>query len=161
MTIENQLKNLICEKYGSMRHFAKIIGISQSTLATILRRGVQNASISTVIKIADALGISVDALAENRIAPRKMMDAKDYKDFAYILNYMMIDGKLLTQYEKWDLKMTINMWVGKIKQSRIDFQKDKKLLGKELEKYFVAYDLSKINADLPDFEIEKDERDER
>lgn len=158
MTIENQLKNLICEKYGSMRNFARKIGISQSTLATILRRGVQNASISTVIKICDALGISVDALAENRIAPKKMMDAKEYKEFNYILNYMLIDGQPLSVYERFNLRASFNMWVENIRQTRILFKTDKKAYGKELEKYFVEFNLDNLKADLPDIEIEKDER---
>lgn len=69
MTIENRLKRIILEKYGSMREFSKQIGMSQSTFATIMNRGIHKASITNVIKICQALEISADELANDKIVP--------------------------------------------------------------------------------------------
>lgn len=69
MTIENRLKRIILEKYGSMREFSKQIGMSQSTFATIMNRGIHKASINNVIKICQALEISADELANDKIVP--------------------------------------------------------------------------------------------
>ena len=140
MTIENQLKNLICDKYGSMRNFARTIEISQSTLATILSRGVQNASITTIIKICDALEISVDALAENKIVPKRLLKSKEYSEYEYILEYMTIDGELLSDYEKWNLKKAFNYWVQNIRDYRklfngFDYVLPTAKMRKDLEKY--------------------------
>ena len=128
MTIENQLKNLICDKYGSMRNFARKIEISQSTLATILRRGVQNASISTVLKICDALEISVDALAENKIIPKQKVELREYKDFDFIFDQMLIDGKELTQPEKINMTKMFHNDVDLIRQNRELITESNKLL---------------------------------
>ena len=67
MTIEERLKDLIIKKYGSAKNFTESIGLPNSTLANILRRGLNNANVTNVIKICQALEISTDALAEGRI----------------------------------------------------------------------------------------------
>ena len=69
MNVEERLKELIIKKYGTMKEFTDHIGIPNSTLANILRRGVQNANVLTIIKICQALDISTDELAEGRIVP--------------------------------------------------------------------------------------------
>lgn len=69
MTIEERLKELIVKQYGTMKDFADHIGVPNSTLANILRRGVKNANVLTIIKICQALGINTDALAAGKIVP--------------------------------------------------------------------------------------------
>ena len=69
MTIEERLKELILLRYDSVREFGKIVDIPNSTLRSIFQRGVDNASISNIIKICKELKISVDELAEGRITP--------------------------------------------------------------------------------------------
>jgi transcriptional regulator with XRE-family HTH domain len=69
MKIEQQLKDLILIRYGSMREFANKIGMSQSTFSTIMTRGLHNASISNVLKMCKELNISADGLAIDRIIP--------------------------------------------------------------------------------------------
>lgn len=69
MTIEEKLKKLITDRYGSMREFCNVTGMTTSTLSTILSRGIHKANIGSVIKICKALGISADALAQDVIAP--------------------------------------------------------------------------------------------
>lgn len=67
--IEERLRDIIVDQYGSMNEFAKATGIKYQTLVSILNRGVQNATVHNVITICQQLGISADALAEGRIAP--------------------------------------------------------------------------------------------
>lgn len=69
MSVEDNLKDLILERYGSMIEFSKKIGMANSTVATILNRGVHKASIANVIKICEELDISADALANDKIIP--------------------------------------------------------------------------------------------
>ena len=67
MTVEQKLKELICERYGSIIEFSKRIKMANSTLNSILNRGVQKASIGNIIRICEELGISADELANDRI----------------------------------------------------------------------------------------------
>ena len=69
MTLEEKLKELILIRYDSVREFGKIVDIPNSTLISIFKRGVDNASVSNIIKICKELKISVDELAEGRITP--------------------------------------------------------------------------------------------
>lgn len=65
MTIEEQLKNVIIEQYGTQIEFAKQCGIPRSTLTTILKRGIDKASIQNMIKICEYLNIDLDILAND------------------------------------------------------------------------------------------------
>lgn len=67
MRIEEQLKDLIIKKYGTQKNFTESIGIANSTFSNILRRGIVNANVLTVIKICKGLGIDPEALADGRI----------------------------------------------------------------------------------------------
>ena len=67
MTIEDKLKNLIRQQYSSIREFTTTINIPYSTLNSIFSRGINNATISNILKICDALHISADALANGEI----------------------------------------------------------------------------------------------
>ena len=67
MTIEEKLQELILTRYHSLREFTIDIDIPYTTIHSIFRRGIDNSSLSNVIKICKALGISADALAEGEI----------------------------------------------------------------------------------------------
>ena len=69
--IEEQLRELMIKKCGSVNKFADYIGMPQSTVGNILRRGVNNSSIPYILKICKALGISTDKLAEGKIVETK------------------------------------------------------------------------------------------
>lgn len=71
MTVEERLKEMIIKQYGTMKDFTDHIGVPNSTFANILRRGVKNANVLTIIKICQALNISTDDLAEGKIVPVK------------------------------------------------------------------------------------------
>ena len=68
MTIEEELKQMMIKKSGSVNKFAQECGLSTSTVATLFSRGVKNANVNTIIKICQKLHISVDELANGRIA---------------------------------------------------------------------------------------------
>lgn len=72
MTIEEKLKDYILTNYKSVREFVKSAGLPYSTVDGVLKRGIANSSIGTVLKICKALGISADELANNRIVPSKI-----------------------------------------------------------------------------------------
>ena len=108
--IEMKLKDLIVAKYGTMLKFSAEVGIANSTLATIISRGVNNASVNNIIKICKALEISADALSEGRIVPidRNNAASKDNEliEILTVLklfvdsNEIKLDGDELTDEDK-------------------------------------------------------------
>ena len=74
MTTEEQLRDLMIKKSGSVNKFAQECGLSQSTIFTIFQRGVGKANVSSIITICKALGISADRLAEGEIVPISLPD---------------------------------------------------------------------------------------
>lgn len=86
MTTEEKLKELILTRYNSLREFTLTIDIAYSTFDSIMRRGIQNATINNVIKICIALHISADALANGEIVPISPTETKSKpRDVADIL----------------------------------------------------------------------------
>ena len=69
MTTEEKLKDLILRRYHSIREFTTSIDIPYTTMDSIFRRGIGNSSVTNIIKICKALGISADALADGEIVP--------------------------------------------------------------------------------------------
>lgn len=67
--IESNLKNLILERYGSLKAFSDHIGMPYTTLDSIFKRGLQKANVNNVVKICDALEISIDNLMMGSISP--------------------------------------------------------------------------------------------
>lgn len=57
MSREQKLRNLILDKYTSLRQFSKEAGIPYSTLMTLLSRGIGGASFDVVIAICRKLGV--------------------------------------------------------------------------------------------------------
>lgn len=74
MNTEQKLKEYILMRFESIREFTQYIEMPYSTFATILSRGLDNASIANVLKICQGLGISADALADGQIVPISQMD---------------------------------------------------------------------------------------
>lgn len=68
MTVEDRIKSIILERYGSVSEFTKTIGMANSTFATIMKNGLRKANVSNVIKICKELNISADELVHDRIA---------------------------------------------------------------------------------------------
>lgn len=70
MTIEETLKQMVLDRYGSVREFSIKNNIPYSTITSIFKRGISNAGINTIIKVCDALSISTDELALGRIVSK-------------------------------------------------------------------------------------------
>ena len=69
MGVEEELKKIIIDRYGSVNKFATVCDVPYSTIATIFVRGINKANISTVIAICKELKISADELANGKITP--------------------------------------------------------------------------------------------
>lgn len=89
MSIEEKVKGLILEKYGNMVTFANRIEMPAATLSTIMKRGLRNASVTSVIKICQELDISADELANDRIV---FNHPEDIKDVTKLISYMKINA---------------------------------------------------------------------
>lgn len=98
MTVEERLKDLVIKQYGTMKDFTAAVGIPNSTFANILKRGVQNANVLTIIKICQALNISTDALAEGKIVPASTPEAPPTKieDLFDTLKQQLLNADNLT-----------------------------------------------------------------
>ena len=97
MTIEEQVKSLILEKYKSLRAFTISIDESYSSIDTLLKRenGINGAAIGRVIKMCRALDIDVDALAEGVIKPREpSLTNVDENDYLYLKKLEKLDNKV-------------------------------------------------------------------
>ena len=62
--IEDELRKLIYEKYGSVKNFAKTANIPYTTVMSILNRGIENANLSNILIISNFLELSIDYLVE-------------------------------------------------------------------------------------------------
>ena len=128
LTIEEQLKMLILERYGNIVAFSKAVDIPNTTITSILKRGVLNASIDSVIRICKELGISADELANNRITPAPDAQTDAPQDFETVINHIRhnigesrnftIDGKPITNDEFSIIITALEVAVGIIKRDR-------------------------------------------
>ena len=112
MSIEEKLKELILKRYHSIREFTISIDMPYTTMDSIFRRGIGNSSVSNVIKICKALGISADALADGEIVPinkrvsrpiNEMIEVKeiidDTKELLTYSGFVTLDGKPINKAE--------------------------------------------------------------
>lgn len=72
MLVEDKLRELIIDRYGTVKNFSEKNNLKYSTVTTILTRGVLNANVKNVIEVCRALDISVDALAKGQIVPKNI-----------------------------------------------------------------------------------------
>ena len=72
--LEASLKELIIERYGSLKRFCDIIGMPWTTLDSILKRGVANSNISNVLKITKELCIDTEKLVDGEIVHTSRID---------------------------------------------------------------------------------------
>ena len=96
MTTEDKLKNLILNRYHSIRDFTNHVGLPYTTLDSMFRRGIANSSVSNVIKVCKALSISVDALADGEIAPIKPRTVTPAKDMLEVNDILDSTKEVLT-----------------------------------------------------------------
>ena len=91
--IEQKLKALIIEKYGSVKELSSVAGLPYTTLDSILKRGVEKANVLNIIKLCHVLNLDVDALAAgNLVAKRNNLKvAISPAEQEHILNYRALD----------------------------------------------------------------------
>lgn len=68
-TAENSIKEIIKNKYGSLKKFCEIIDMPWTTLDSILKRGFANSNITNVMKISHELKVDTESLASGNIVP--------------------------------------------------------------------------------------------
>lgn len=91
---EERLKNLIIEKYGSVRQFSFKIGIPYTTVDSILKRGIDNSNVGNVIKICKALNISIDTLLDNK----DVVSANDI-----VKDNNLVDNKPINELDRYKI----------------------------------------------------------
>lgn len=94
------LEKLINDTGLSKRAFAERCGMSESTLYSILKRGVGGASVNKVIAICKELGITVEDLDEMAKGETKVIYEPTYED---IQSLIARNGKKLTLEQKQDI----------------------------------------------------------
>lgn len=66
-TAENHIKEIIINRYGSLKKFCEIIDMPWTTLDSILKRGFANSNITNVMKISHELKVDTESLASGKI----------------------------------------------------------------------------------------------
>lgn len=102
MTTEDKLKQLILNEYGSVRKFTQKFNLPYATVASIFSKTIQQTSVSTLIKVCSALGISADELINGNIvyldtnpAPVKVEDlVVQFKNQLFNINITLNDKPL-------------------------------------------------------------------
>lgn len=65
--LESQLKQIIIDKYGSLKKFSDTIDMPWTTLDSILKRGIANSNITNVLKITRELGLDAEKLVDGKL----------------------------------------------------------------------------------------------
>lgn len=130
MTLEEKLKELIIYQYGNMVAFSKATNIPNTTIATIIKRGIHKAGISNIITICEALHISIDELAGGKIVPvstesknqRHLVSLEELLSYARLnsheYKHLTIDGVPVTASEIESLLDSIEITINMIRRNR-------------------------------------------
>lgn len=124
MSTEEALKDLICERYGTMAAFCEKIGMKTSTLASIIKRGLLNANITNVISICQELGIRTDEIGRGRIVPveeipHDVLEISDLMSERKLRDtFVTLDGARLKDEERKMFQYAVEIAVNQIRRSR-------------------------------------------
>ena len=96
MTLESQLKDVILHRYKSIREFASTANIPYSTIDSVLKRGIMNSGVSTVIRIFSLLDLDVESIETGILYEKKdedekspsQADAKPGEDDSLLMEYI-------------------------------------------------------------------------
>ena len=64
---EIRIKEIIIDRYGSVKKFCEKIGMPWTTLDSILKRGIANSNITNIMKITKELRVDTESLASGII----------------------------------------------------------------------------------------------
>lgn len=108
MTVEDQIKSIIIQKYKSVRAFTKIIDVPYSTIDSMLKKGIAGTGIQTVLKVCHALDIDVESIESGTI--RYSHNANNFSDSNFTENEIQIIKKyrLLDQRGQQAVEDTLN-----------------------------------------------------
>lgn len=107
--IEERLKNYILTKFESVTQFCNSSGIASSTMFTVFKRGINNTSTSTILRICRALQIDSQALYDGEIKPATLSKIDQEEDNMIDINQIIYEietskitcrGKELTDQQK-------------------------------------------------------------
>lgn len=82
MLTSSDLKKIITKKFGTQRALANAIGLKQTTVSAIVKKGLESTSLENAAKICKALDISLEDVLDNLIGEisdedeRKTYEAK-------------------------------------------------------------------------------------
>lgn len=97
--IEQKIRDMICERFGSVKEFSLAINIPYTTVDSILKRGVEKANVVNIIKICAKLGIDTDALASGEIKAKMVLGQENLSlpEQEHIKKYRTLDerGKIV------------------------------------------------------------------
>ncbi len=116
MKTEEKLKELIIEKYGTVKFFSNVVGIKYTTLDSMLKKDIGKASISNVIKICHELHLDVDALAEGRIETKK----KSAADISLAEDLFLQKYRALSEYDRNTLSYLTDRILDKVPEMKIE-----------------------------------------
>lgn len=101
MTLEEELKQEILNKYRSVRAFTTAIDIPYSTLDSVFKRGISNAGVETMVKVFTTLGLDLESIQDGHLRPSDIKKAPSLPDEALKLarDYDGLDshGKSMTR----------------------------------------------------------------
>jgi hypothetical protein len=100
MTIEENLKNYILDRYDNIAEFSKRSGIPASTIFTAFKRGINNTSATTILKMCVALNIDANALGKGEIKEDKPNCAYDKKEILDIIQEISSKSSVITHRGK-------------------------------------------------------------
>ena len=124
MTIEEKLKQMIIAEYGSLRQFTIQKDLTYANIDSILRRGIKNATWTSVKNLCKALEISANELADEKIVPIKAIDTSLQDIEKMILAKrqqeidLSLDGEQLTESEMNILLDSMEIGIEIIKRNR-------------------------------------------
>ena len=93
MPIEEQLKQLILSNYKSVRAFTMETAIPYSTVDNIFKRGIGGTAVTTVVKICDALGITVEGITRGTIEPKSSGNSSAQTSLLAIFDQLNEEGQ--------------------------------------------------------------------
>ena len=167
MTIEEELKKLIIDRYGTLKNFVDHTSLKYSTVDSILKRGILNSNVQNIIDICNTLSISVDELAHGRITPSSSIEmTTPGREFTHIKAYYSMfsefDGKKLTDEELEFLSDGTDLLLEQIRKKRAktlhtgyqiiahDLKKDaKNIIAIDVNKVQPTFTLQVASADRP------------
>lgn len=87
VAVENRIKEMIINQYGSLKKFCEIIEMPWTTLDSILKRGFANSNITNVMKISHELKVDTESLASGKIVNYIEKVATKKEEFPKIMQY--------------------------------------------------------------------------